>query len=74
MDGVVSEIYGNESYCLGKKTYIEILESTNKDNNIGPFLGAPVNLCLSPPKCQGVRSVFRISCSFLRPTPWQFEI
>ena len=34
MDGAVSEIYGNESYFLGKKTYLDMLESINKDNNI----------------------------------------
>ena len=34
MDGAVSEIYGNESYFLGKKTYIDMLESNNKDNDI----------------------------------------
>ena len=33
MDGAVSEIYGNEMYVLGKKTYIDISESINKDNN-----------------------------------------
>ena len=33
-DGAVSEIYGTESYVLGKKTYIDMLESANKDNNI----------------------------------------
>ena len=34
MDWAVSAIYGNESYVLGKKTYLDMLESTNKDNNI----------------------------------------
>ena len=33
MDGAVSEIYGNENYFLGKKTYIDMLESTDKDGN-----------------------------------------
>ena len=34
MDGAVSELYGNESYFLGKQTYLDILEPANKDNNI----------------------------------------
>ena len=34
MDGAVSEIYGNESYFLGQAPYIDIVESTNKDNSI----------------------------------------
>ena len=34
MDGAVSEIYGNGNYCLGKHTYLDMLEPTNKDNNI----------------------------------------
>ena len=34
MDGAVTEIYGVESVFLGiKKTYIDILESTDKDGN-----------------------------------------
>ena len=34
MDGAVSEIYGNDSYFLGKKTYSDMLEPTNKDNSL----------------------------------------
>ena len=34
MDGAVSEIYGNESYSLVKKTYLDMLDSANTDNNI----------------------------------------
>ena len=34
MDNAVSEIYSKESLFLGKKTYIDILESTDKDGNI----------------------------------------
>ena len=34
MDGAASEIYGNESYFLGKKAYLDMLESTNKYYNI----------------------------------------
>ena len=34
MDGAVSETYGNGNYCLGKKTYLDMLESTNKYNII----------------------------------------
>ena len=34
MDGAVSEIYDNDSYFLGNKTYLYMLESYNKDNNI----------------------------------------
>ena len=30
----VSEIYSKESLLLGKKTYIDVLESTDKDNKI----------------------------------------
>ena len=33
MDGAVSETYGNESYFLGKHTYLGMLEST-KGNNL----------------------------------------
>ena len=34
MDSAVSEIYGTESYVLGKKTDIDSLESTNKEGNL----------------------------------------
>ena len=34
MDGACSEIYSKESLFLGKKTYIDILESTDKHGNI----------------------------------------
>ena len=34
MDGACSDIYSKESLFLGKKTYIDILESTDKDGNI----------------------------------------
>ena len=34
MDGACGEIYAKESLFLGKKTYIDILESTDKDGNI----------------------------------------
>ena len=33
MDGACGEIYAKESLFLGKKTYIDILESTDKDGN-----------------------------------------
>ena len=33
MDGADSEIYAIDSYFLGKTTYIDILESTDKDGN-----------------------------------------
>ena len=33
MDGAVTEIYGVESLFLGKPTYIDILEPTDKDGN-----------------------------------------
>ena len=33
MDGAVSEVYGNGSYFLGEKTYIDMLEPTNNYNN-----------------------------------------
>ena len=34
LPGSVSEIYSKESLFLGKKTYIDVLESTDKDNKI----------------------------------------
>ena len=34
MDGAVSELYGDGNYFLGEQTYIDSLESTNKDNNM----------------------------------------
>ena len=34
LDGAVSEIYATKSIFLGKKSYIDILESTNEDGNI----------------------------------------
>ena len=34
MDGACGEIYAKESLFLGKKAYIDILESTDKDGNI----------------------------------------
>ena len=34
MDGAVSEICGNDSYVLCKKTYLDMLGPTNKGNNI----------------------------------------
>ena len=33
MDGAESEIYAVESWFLGKKTYIDILESTDEHGN-----------------------------------------
>eukprot|EP00972_Heterocapsa_arctica_P016210 2390427-Heterocapsa_arctica.AAC.1 len=34
MKGASGEIYATESYFLGKKTYIDVLESTDKDGNL----------------------------------------
>ena len=33
-DGAISEIYGNATYSLGKKTCLDMLEPTSKDTNI----------------------------------------
>eukprot|EP00972_Heterocapsa_arctica_P007059 1031343-Heterocapsa_arctica.AAC.1 len=33
MKGACGEIYATESYVLGNKTYIDALESTDKDGN-----------------------------------------